>query len=427
MAYRNYSVANGFIVDTTGNGDFTTLASAMTAATSGTTIFLKSSVTETVTITPGVNITAWTRGSLNTPSITGTLTMTGAGTSSISGIELITNSAAIIAVTGSAASILNINNCYLNMGTSAITYSSSSATSAINITNCQGNISTTGVAAFTHTSAGTLTFDFTKITNTGLSTTAATASAGTLNYEFSYIEFATTTSTTNLIQIRNNHINTSAINTTGLTIGGSGVNTSRISYVSSGTASSISVSAALEYTGGGISSGNTNAVTGAGTFSYENIALSNTALFNTTTQVGGIARGGLFQAPSAGFLGENIASGVGGSISIALTGTWYNLNSILLTPGIWDISAMGIIFPGGTYLGTISYMSIDTTNNGPGIQGLTQSIMPPPLTNNYYITHNISPTRVTITTNTTYYVNAQSGFTSTAPTAVGRIQATRVG
>jgi hypothetical protein len=40
MGYRNYGPSNGFIVSADGTGDFTTLATALTAATSGKTIFL---------------------------------------------------------------------------------------------------------------------------------------------------------------------------------------------------------------------------------------------------------------------------------------------------------------------------------------------------------------------------------------------------
>jgi len=41
MGYRNYSVANGLIVDKLGNGDFTTIQAAINAATTGQTIFLR--------------------------------------------------------------------------------------------------------------------------------------------------------------------------------------------------------------------------------------------------------------------------------------------------------------------------------------------------------------------------------------------------
>lgn len=41
MAYRNYSTAVGKIVDAAGFGDFTTIGAAITAASSGQTIFIR--------------------------------------------------------------------------------------------------------------------------------------------------------------------------------------------------------------------------------------------------------------------------------------------------------------------------------------------------------------------------------------------------
>jgi len=157
LSINNYGVAKFIVATSAANGTHTTLASAMSAASSGDTIFLRNSVTENVTITPGVNIAAWSGDSLNVPSITGTLTMTGAGTSTLSGLRLVTNSAALIAVTGSAASILNVNNCYLNISNNdGITFSTSSSSGQISLFNCKGDLGTTGIKIFAHSSADVL-------------------------------------------------------------------------------------------------------------------------------------------------------------------------------------------------------------------------------------------------------------------------------
>lgn len=426
LSTNTFTTAKWIVSSTASDGTHTTLAGAMASASSGDTIFLRTSVTENVTITPGVNITAWSGGSLNTPSITGTLTMTAAGTSTISGLELITNSAAIIAVTGSAASILNVNNCYLNCGTSAITYSSSNASSAINITNCQGNISTTGIAMFTHSSTGTLTINNSTINNTGLSVTAATASAGTLNIFFSYIEFAITTSGTNLYQDRNTHRNTSTINTTGLTAGGAGANIMRNSYCSSGTASAISVGSTLVITGGGISSSNTNAITGAGTLIYSGIAFSNSSLINTTTQSGGISQGGQFQAPSAGYIGEQIRSAVAQASAVTLaSNTVSNVTSISLTAGIWDVS--GIVTYGNSATGTGFASSITSTTAGLGTSGdnAIAGTASPNATQD--MGYSIPSYRFTLSATTTIFLTAFATVTVGTMKAFGRISGTRVG
>src|SRR5271154_599266 len=103
MAYRNYSPSNGFLIQKNGTGDFTTIATAMAAATSGQTIYIgHGTYTENVTLTAGVNLAAWgTDGSVSGSGnviINGTLTMSTAGTVNISGIELQTNSATFLTV-----------------------------------------------------------------------------------------------------------------------------------------------------------------------------------------------------------------------------------------------------------------------------------------------------------------------------------------
>ena len=52
MAYRTYAPCNGFLVSKDGTGDFTTIQAAVTAATSGTTIYINDGVyTENITLT----------------------------------------------------------------------------------------------------------------------------------------------------------------------------------------------------------------------------------------------------------------------------------------------------------------------------------------------------------------------------------------
>ena len=300
LATNNYGPAKFIVATSAANGTHTTLATAMAAASAGDTIFLRDSVTENVTITPGVNITAWAGASANTPSITGTLTMTAAGTSTISGLTLITNSAAIIAVTGSAASILNVNNCYLNCSNNTgITFSSSNAAATISIANCSGDLGTTGIGLYSSSSAGSLLIRYTKMTNTGASTTASSNSAGSVTIMNCIMTIAFSTSSTGIIVIDNSQIDTSAINTICLTTAGSGsANNSYSTYYASGSASAISIGVGTTLGVGQVNvvSTNTNAVTGAGTLVNGGISFTgSSSLINTSTQtaknfdVGGIS------------------------------------------------------------------------------------------------------------------------------------------
>ena len=296
LSTNNYGPCSLIVATSAANGTHTTLASAMADASVGDTIFLRDSVTENVTITPGVNIAAWSGGTLNTPSITGTLTMTAAGTSTISGLKLTTNSAAIIAVTGSAASILNVNNCNLNCSNNTgITFSTSSGSARINISNCMGDIGTTGIAIFSHTSGGTIFINNSSFTNSGVSTTANTISSGGVNLSYCNIPIPITTSSTAAISLYATNIATSS-NTTALTHGGSGTSSAIDSTFQSGSASAVSIGDSLIMSQCTVNSTNTNAITGAGTLVNGGISfISTSSKINTSTQtarnfdVGGIS------------------------------------------------------------------------------------------------------------------------------------------
>lgn len=306
LATNNYGPAK-FIVDgtTTANGTHSTIATALTSASSGDTIFIRpGTYTENLTLKAGVNLTAFgSDASLNGTGkviISGTCTMTTAGSVTISGIQLQTNSAALLAVTGSAASIVNVTNCYLNMtNNTGITYSSSDATSAINITNCAGDLGTTGIGFWTCTAAGTLNLKTSTFTNTGASTTASTNSATSIFIFHCSLFAPLSSSSTGLYQIHNSVISTSAQNATCLTTAGTqGNNSSDNSTYASGSASAISigVGTTLNMSLCNISSTNTNAVTGAGILINGGLSFSNSSsLINTTTQtarnidVGGIS------------------------------------------------------------------------------------------------------------------------------------------
>jgi len=293
MGYRNYATAVSHIVDTNGQGDFTTIAAALTAASSGQTIFIRpGTYTENPTLKAGVNLTAFgSDASLDGSGkviINGKCTFTAAGSVTISGIMLQTNSDFLLAVTGSAASIVNLQNCYLNISNNTgISFTSSSGSAQININSCFGNIGTTGIAIFSSSSSGNLGIFFSDITNTGAATTASTISAGGLTVAYTTLQSPITSSSTTATAFNNGIINTQAINTTALTIGGSGTNSIISFQLSSGTASALSVGSTLAADNISIGSLNTNAITGAGTINYGNVTFTNTSrLINTTTQAG---------------------------------------------------------------------------------------------------------------------------------------------
>lgn len=284
-----------FIVasSTAGTGaNFTTIASAIASAQGtgiNSTIFLQpGTYTENFTLPAGINLSAYICDAF-TPNVTivGTITCTTAGSRSISGIRLQTNSAAILSVTGIAATIVNIFNCYLNCtNNTGITYSSSSGSSAINIMNCNGDLGTTGISYFTATGTGLIRINSGIYTNTGGSTTASTTSACTVFLEYLQNTFPISTSSTGAYSIVQTSVNNSPTNTTSLTTAGTGITNITESNFSSGSASAISVGAGTTVLmTGEINSTNTNAITGSGTFLGPSIAYTNTSsLNNVSTQ-----------------------------------------------------------------------------------------------------------------------------------------------
>lgn len=286
MAYRNYSVANGFVVDKLGNGDFTTIGAAITAAKSGTTIFIRpGTYVENLTLKQGVDLDAFS-GDQEIPTVTiqGKCSYSSAGTVNISNIALVTNADYCLSVTGSVASGINLNSCYVNCtNNTGIQFTSSSASSGIILNYCSTNLGTTGIALYTHSSAGNLGFIYSDMVNSGNSTTASNNSSGfvTIFFCFTGIKFSTTS--TGIISIETSSFDTSSLNATPLTLGGT-TSTVYFAAISAGSASGISIGGTATISNCIVSSTNTNAVTGAGTLQNGGITFTNTSFkINTST------------------------------------------------------------------------------------------------------------------------------------------------
>ena len=243
IAASNNHVAR-YIVSSGGSADganYTTIASAYAAAVAAgapQTVFLQpGTYAENITLTPGINLSAFVCDGF-TPNVTisGTLTLSSAGTVSISGINLQTDSAACVEVTGASASILKIIDCNINCtNNTGITFSSSSAGARIMIDNCIGDIGTTGIALFSHSSAGSMFIRNSMFTNSGSTTTANTCSSGGLNIDYSFFQNPITTSSTGAGTWRGVTISTTTLNVTAATLNG-GTIVLRFCQLSSGTA-----------------------------------------------------------------------------------------------------------------------------------------------------------------------------------------------
>ncbi len=274
LSTNNYGPAK-FIVDASAaNGTHTTIATALTSASSGDTIFIRpGTYTEDLTLKAGVNLTAYSCDQ-STPNVTivGKATATFAGSCTIGDIRLQTNSDFLLVVSGSSATIVHLNRCFLNISNNtAISFTSSSASSQINLNYCKGDVGTTGIAIFAHSGAGNLRMSYTEILGSGSSVTNNTLS-GTGGLAGAHCEMTTpiTTSSTSLMALA--YCSIICANATALTA--NSTNASNQIYmcrIGGGTAVAITLgaSAVLQVSVCTISSFNTNTMTGTGTVKFD--------------------------------------------------------------------------------------------------------------------------------------------------------------
>ncbi len=361
LSTNNYGPAKFIVATSAAEGTHTTLAAALTAASSGDTIYLRDSVTENPTLKAGVNICAWqTDASLNATGkvkIIGKSTMTTAGTVNISGIELKTNSDFYLAVTGSADSVVNLNNCFLNASNNTgISYTSSGTGSKIVAFNCYGDVGTTGIAPFACSGSGSITYNQCVIGNSGGASTACTVSAGTIGLSNTLFSSPITTSGTGGINDFYSIIDTQATNSTSLTHGGSGTaNVCVYAEFLSGSATAVSIGATLVMGNCIVNSTNTNAVSGAGTLFNGGITFTNTSSkINTSSQtarnldIGGISFDGgtnVLNAYSTSTWTPTIIPSGTAFTSItyaAQSGTWTKIGNMVVVQAYVAASAVTI-------------------------------------------------------------------------------------
>ena len=290
-----------------------------------------------------------------------------------------------------------------------------------------GDVGTTGITPFVCTSLGNIRFYYTDWENSGNSLTASTVN-GTILFFFHGSFFNPISVTAVNAKFEFSKLG-SGLNAIALTTITSGTITAEFCLFSSGTSSSVNAGTGttVQLTSCIINSSNTNALTGAGTLnSYGTIFYYTSSQSNVTTQTGGAASG-LTQgtAPSAGFLGETIASSSSSGTSIS-NNSAKNITSISLTPGIWDVTS-GASFAGIT-TGTYVVCSITTSSATIGLAGINT------IGNNITTTNaggqdiTIAGIRFTLSSTTTVYLVAKALYSAgTGQVQSCRISATRVG
>lgn len=281
LGTNNYGPAK-FIVDgtTIANGTHSTIADALTSASSGDTIFIRpGTYTENLTLKAGVNLTAYTCDGLN-PNVTiiGKLTGTFTGSSTITGIRLQTNSDYFLEISGSNATAITLSSCFLNISNNTgINYTSSSSSASLNILYCIGRLATTGIGFYTCTSPGSLVTYYVQMENAS-STTASTNSANTVSLNYSNLPMNFTTSSTGSINAQYSSFGIASTNTTAITTAGTGSGIFHCCRFHSGSAVAISAGSGTTVSlyMPQVESTNTNPIGGAGTVVSTPVAFSST-------------------------------------------------------------------------------------------------------------------------------------------------------
>lgn len=287
---NSFGLSKWVVNKTAGLGTHTTIQAAINSASSGDTIFITpGTYSENLTMKGGISLCSFSYEN-NQVIFNGTINFSATGYSQFTGIFMENASGYVLNATGSLVGGLTFIDCFFQM----------SGNDLININNpnyliifieCQGNLASNNkLFNVTNISSGSSKYGFQFYTcffenATGTpTTTASTIAAGQLRLSNSQINCPITSSGTSNVILQDSIIDTSSINTTALTIGGSGTNNIFNSIIRSGSASSVSVSSTANLSNMTIDSTNTNAITGAGTLVFGELDFINTSKgINTTT------------------------------------------------------------------------------------------------------------------------------------------------
>lgn len=156
------SAFSNFIVSPTpGQGSYTTIGAAVAAASSGDTIFVTDGTyNETVTLIPGINITALPSSGLNkSVNFTGQFIFSGGGNVFISEMNLQSDNAISVVFNGSSPGSLTLSGCLINCtSNNSMLLSSSSSGASISIYNSLGDLATNNNVFLVTSSPGSVTF-----------------------------------------------------------------------------------------------------------------------------------------------------------------------------------------------------------------------------------------------------------------------------
>jgi len=335
LSSNTFTVAKWIVSADPTQGTHTTIQGAINSASSGDTIWIRSGTyTENLTLKAGVALSA-KQGSDRIPTviIVGNATFTGAGSVSFASIRLQTNGSFCLSVTGAAASVVTLISCYLNItNNTGISFTSSNAAAAINIVRSALDIGTTGIAIYSSTSPGTISFRYTNTTNSGGTSTASTNSGGLAEFLYCNLLSPLSCSGSGNFNMFYSSIDTSVQNATCISVLGTSTSVTNYNTFSSGTASAITVG-------------------GNATFNLIRSTVTSSNASAVVQSASGVLKTGFIT-----FLGTS--AGIGGTLT-TLAGHWMTGNSINMSN---DANASTINLGTGAAVKTLTLGSTNTTS-----------------------------------------------------------------
>lgn len=455
LTIEDRTSTSAFVVggpNTAGNrGTYITIQDAVSNASSGDTVFIKSGTyTENVTLKDGVNLAAYgNSGFTPTVTIKGKLTFADEGFCTLSGLALQSNGDYALSVTGSSVSRIYLIECnVIAEDFAAIQLTTTGVGSSIRLVNCWCRTNAVATNFFVATGVGGLTFWNVNVIDGGAtaqSTPSTFASSGQLLVKYSIIRFPITLSGTGRISGTASEFNTFATNSIPLVVnaisGAALGHYVRGCIFLSGNTTALTVGAGVTLNMEGNSVITTGAVpfTGTGTINQSGTSYSSTNPVPSNTTVT-LARkafdpGALWGnwsgvAPASGYVGQVISSFIRDTSAVTITnsGDIVDVTTIVLTPGIWDVSGM-VMFTGLTTTtrqnGSIGTSSAAIPNISYG-DNTASATFATTTGDDVSVTIPIKRQLVTSGTTTMYLIARATWSVATTAKAYGKITAVRV-
>lgn len=295
LATNNYGEAKFIVSANVYEGTHTTIASAITSASSGDTIFIRSGTyTENLSVTKNLSFVSWD-GNQTIPTVTiiGKMTVNSSTSVTLSGIRVQTNSDNFLSLTN-AGSDVQYRSCYLNCTNNT---GISATNGGFTCVDCYCNLGTTGIKLYDiSTSSGGAQFINCTLANSGNSTTASTNSSGAVYFRYCEVNIPLSHSGSTSIKSKATIFYTFTINTVCIVHNGNGGSNYHFeSSFTSGTAVCMTVSQPVEVYNCSFYSDNTNIIDGASTLSFSGLETdpSGSNTISTSTQTPGTTRFGI--------------------------------------------------------------------------------------------------------------------------------------